>query len=266
MKHKYLVYFLFILFNSYSNAQTLQDLQKLRSEYEDFKKGQNKELSESFQTINQNSTDSPSLRNLKFGNSKVDSVLYSNKRYYGYDFFTRNDSIAFWDNLPVPYDYILGPGDDLIILLWGETQLRKNFIISRDGTIYDDKVGLLNLSGKTLDESRKYLKSQFARVYSTLKGNNPSSYIDISIGRLGSINVNFVGNLNYPGVYPIHPFSTIITGLYQAGGIDTSGSLRNIQIKRNGVIYKDVDLYDYFIKGESSSIIQLRDQDIIVIP
>ena len=72
--------------------------------------------------------------------------------------------------------------------------------------------------------------------------------------------------MNYPGVYPIHPFSTIITGLYQAGGIDTSGSLRNIQIKRNGVIYKDVDLYDYFIKGESSSIIQLRDQDIIVIP
>ena len=134
------------------------------------------------------------------------------------------------ENLPIPSNYILGPGDELVISLWGQTQLRESYTISREGKIYDEKVGLLNLNGRTIEQARAYLKNQFGRVYSTLNGKNPSAYIDVSLGDLRSINVNFVGNLNYPGIYPIHPFSTVITGLIQAGGIDTLGSLRNIEI------------------------------------
>ena len=75
-----------------------------------------------------------------------------------------------------------------------------------------------------------------------------------------------MGEISYPGVYPIHPFSTLITGLIQAGGIDTTGSLRNIQIKREGTLITEVDLYDYLLKGEIPQNIQLRDQDIVIVP
>ena len=79
--------------------------------------------------------------------------------------------------------------------------MRKKYPISRDGTIYDEKVGLLNIAGKTIELAREYLQNQFGRVYATLTGNNPTSYIDVSLGQLRSINVNFVGEINYPGVY-----------------------------------------------------------------
>lgn len=186
--------------------------------------------------------------------------------HFGYDFFTLRNEVAFWENLPTPVSYLLGPGDELIIALWGETQLRSSLIISRDGKIYDEKVGLLNISGKTMEEAKIYLKNQFGRIYATLKGRNPSTYMDVSLGALRSINVNFVGQVKYPGVYPVHPFSTVITGLIQAGGVDTLGSLRNVQIKRDGKLYSTVDLYAYFLQGELPDKIQLRDQDIIVIP
>ena len=107
-------------------------------------------------------------------------------------------------------------------------------------------MGLLNLSGKTIEEAQVYLKSQFARIYSTLIAKNPTTYIDISLGDLKSINVNFVGEVKYPGIYPIHPFSSLITGIMQIGGIDTTGSLRSILINRNNKLLKEVDLYQFF--------------------
>ncbi len=194
----------------------------------------------------------------------IDSLDYVSK-FFGYNFFTRRDSVAFWENLPTPLNYLLGPGDELIVSLWGETQLRKKYIISRDGKIYDNKVGVLNLMGKTIEEAQEHINSKFERVYSTLGGSKPTTYLDISLGQLRSINVNFVGEVKFPGVYPVHPFSNIITGLIQAGGVDTTGSLRTIFLKR-GTEIKKIDLYNYLIKGDIPKGIQLRDQDVIVIP
>lgn len=250
-------------------GQSLQDLQKMRSEYEKFKENQDQII----QPLGKNPdirtqsglpsrtqfTPYVESRNTELENKKI-------KKYYGYDFFIQRDSVAFWENLPTPANYLLGPGDELIISIWGETQLRQKYIISREGKIYDEKVGLLNLSGRTIDEARDYLKVQFGRVYSTVNTKTPTSFMDVSIGELQSINVNFVGHLNYPGTYPIHPFSSVITGLIQVGGVDTTGSLRRIQIKRNNKDLVQIDLYDYFIKGDISSIVRLRDQDIILVP
>ena len=97
-----------------------------------------------------------------------------------------------------------------------------------------------------MKDAVNYLSIQFGKVYATLKGRNPTTYIDISLGKLRSINVSFVGEVIFPGIYPIHPFSTVITGLIQAGGIDTTGTLRNIKINRNGEVVSEIDLYDYF--------------------
>ena len=134
--------------------------------------------------------------------------------------------------------------------MWGQTQLRNNYVISKDGKIYDERVGLMVLSGKTLTDAYNYLNKQYQKAYSTLSGNNPKTFMDVSLGQLGSINVNFVGECNFPGIYALHPFSTLITGLIQSGGVDTTGSLRSISIKRNGKKLKDIDLYEYFLKGK----------------
>ena len=88
--------------------------------------------------------------------------------------------------------------------------------------------------------------------------------MDLSFGDLQSINVNFVGFVKKPGIYPLHPFSSLLTGLIQAGGIDTSGSLRSVKIKRNTNEEYEFDLYDYLINGNKSDKLQLRNQDVII--
>ena len=252
------------------SAQSIQELQQLKAEYEKFQKDQ-KQLKlpvglERYEDPRTSLPEEAKFTPYMFKKDFLDEKDGDELKPYGYDFFTLRDTVAFWENLPTPANYLLGPGDELVISLWGETKLRETYIISRDGKIYDEKVGLLNMTGKTIDVALQYLESQFGRIYATLNGKNPSSFIDLSLGKLKSINVNFVGEVKYPGVYPVHPFSTVITGLIQAGGVDTSGSLRTIQIKRDGEVVTVVDLYDYLLKGNLPNNIQLRDQDIVVIP
>ena len=188
-------------------------------------------------------------------------------KHFGYDFFTMRDTISIWNNLPVPPSYILGPGDEIIISLWGETQLRDNYTIGREGMVYVERVGQLSLTGKSMEQAKKYLEKQFQKVYETLKGSRPSTYMDVSLGQLKSINVTFVGEVKSPGIYPVHPFSTILTGLIQAGGVDTTGSLRNIQIIRPVTDPQQVDMYAFLLSGETGQAnMRLQDNDVIFIP
>ena len=269
-KDKQRVYFivLFVIF-SLTYSQNLQDMQKLKAQYEQEKL--------SVQNTNNPNIDIQNNLQLDGRPANIEIIPYqlpvdisdslkSLKSFFGYSFFTKRSEVNFWENLPISQDYLLGSGDQLIVSLWGETQLRQTYTISRDGTIYDNKVGLLNLSGKSLNESQQFLKKQFGRVYATLISSKPTSYIDVSLGELRSINVNFVGSVLYPGVYPIHPSSNLILGLIQAGGVDTTGSLRNIEIIRGSTTIAKVDLYEYFLKGDVPDDIQLRDNDIVFVP
>tara|TARA_Y100001935_G_scaffold141061_1_gene116579 strand:+ start:5790 stop:7682 length:1893 start_codon:yes stop_codon:yes gene_type:complete len=262
--------FLILAFsNAFLVSQSITDLNKLRREYNEIIKNQ-QEVDNTLDLFeSENDTQFSPLKEKSLVPYEPNQIEKESKKmnlnHFGYDFFTLRDSISIWENLPTPPNYFLGPGDELIVSLWGETQLRKKYIISRDGKIYDDRVGLLTLSGKTIEDARNYLKSQYSKVYATLSKKNPSTFIDVSIGQIKSINVNFVGKVRYPGVYSVHAFSNLITGLIQAGGIDTTGSLRNIIIKRFNNPDKIIDLYDYFIFGNKPENIQLRDQDIVFV-
>jgi protein involved in polysaccharide export with SLBB domain len=267
-RYKQIVYFIYFFIASYGYSQTisLEEAMKAKSDYERGLRGENNlgKQKDSNQ-VNRSSGD-PNMANIiPYEELNVDDDL-SDEYYYGYDYFTSRDTIPFWENLPTPRSYLLGPGDELVVVLWGETQFRSSYIITREGTIFDDKVGLLNLMGKSISEAEEYLISQFGRVYSTLRGVTRTSYLDISLGKLRTINVNFVGGASYPGVYPLHPFSNVITGLIQSGGVDTIGTLRAVQIKRYGEPTITVDLYSYFVNGNMPKKIQLRDQDIVYIP
>ncbi len=265
--YKYFVYILFIAFVfPFINAQSIQDLNKMKKEFEQIKRvgklsnpltnqqgAENDDLSIDFQQI------------VPFSSESRDSLHQRNK-FFGYDFFSNRDTVSFFNNLPAPPNYIVGPGDELRVSIWGETQISQTYVLSKEGTIYDEKVGLLGIIGKNLAETELYLKNQFSKVYSTMKGSNPSTFIDVSLGRLGFINVNFVGGVKFPGIYPIHPFSNLIMGVIHAGGIDTTASLRKIKIIRDGKEFSQIDLYSYLLKGELPEKIQLRDQDIVVVP
>ena len=187
-------------------------------------------------------------------------------KYFGYDFFTTSLDRKIWDNQPPQSGYILGAGDEVFIEIWGDTQLRISHVIDQYGKIYVDKIGQVYLTGTTLKDAENKLLKKFQNVHSSLKGNQPTAILDVSIGKLKSINVTLLGQAGIPGVHVIHPFSTIITGLLQTGGVLKTGSLRNIQLIRNGQTFSILDFYQYFLNGKTGNDLRLLDGDIIFIP
>lgn len=187
--------------------------------------------------------------------------------YFGYDFFMGRDQLTMWDNLPIPTDYLIGPGDEIIVTLWGDTELRSTSLINREGNVYFEKIGLVNLVGLNFSDAKSLLRSKFEKVYATLRGGEQSTtYMEVSLGTLKSINVRFLGEVNTPGIFPIHPFSTVSTGLMQVGGISIIGSLRDIQVIRDGSTIETVDYYQYLLFGDVSSEIRLQDNDVVFVP
>ncbi len=267
INYKQKMYTIFFFCISVSFSQNIQDLQKIQREFDKITR-QNTNRMDGQDTFIDNSSLSPELIQIPSRqniNAYNDSLSVMDK-FFGYNFFAKKDTISFWQNLPIPNDYVLGPGDELVVSLWGETQIRKSYIISKDGKIFDDKIGILFLAGKNISEVKSYLKNQFSTKYSTLSGSSPSSFIDISMGKLKSINVAFVGQMNNPGQYPIHPFSNLSTGIMQVGGIDTTGSLRTVKIIRNEKTLVEVDFYDFLLYGVLPDKIQLKDNDIVLVP
>ena len=185
--------------------------------------------------------------------------------YFGYSYFQRD--INFFDNIPTPSNFKLGPGDEIILSLWGETNSRENFIINKEGLIYYQNIGFINLSNKTIEQAELLLTNELSAIYSTLKEKNNSTNLKIELGKLKSINVYFTGQINTPGISLIHPFSDVFSAIVQAGGIKNDGSLRNVQLIRDGKTISMFDFYSLFIKGENTfSEIRILDGDIIHIP
>jgi len=253
------------------SGQSTSDIRQLKKQYESILLDQDieKRLSSDGMEDDKIDGDLPIKQELELNllefHKETDSKM--KLKHFGYDFFTMRDTMSILNNLPVPSSYILGPGDEIIISLWGETQLRDNYTIGREGMVYVERVGQLSLTGKSMEKAKIYLEKQFQKVFETLKGSRPSTFMDVSLGQLKSINVTFVGEVKLPGIYPVHPFSTVLTGLIQAGGVDTTGSLRNIKIIRPVTDPQQVDLYAFLLSGETvQANLRLQDNDVIFIP
>ena len=185
--------------------------------------------------------------------------------YFGYNYLKKD--ISFFDNIPTPADYKLGPGDEIIISLWGENNFRTNITINKDGMIYYENIGFINLSNKTLASAEVLLTEELSRIYSTLKDKNNPTKLMLELGKLKSINIYFSGHIENPGINLVHPFSDIFSAIVQVGGINDKGSLREIQLIRNGKIIDKVDFYSFFMDGKNNfSNIKLIDGDVIHIP
>jgi protein involved in polysaccharide export with SLBB domain len=189
---------------------------------------------------------------------------------FGYDIFnysptTFQPSI----NIPVPNSYVIGPGDEIVISLWGETQLVYNLTVSQDGSIYIPDVGLVYVSGLTMKGLREKLLSVLSKSYSSLnvsaKG-GAKTHLDVTTGQLRSVKVYVLGEVNTPGGYTLPALSTAFTALYYSGGPTINGSLRDVQVIRGGKVVSTIDIYDYLVKGDQSDDIGLQDGDVLFVP
>jgi polysaccharide export outer membrane protein len=188
---------------------------------------------------------------------------------YGHDifdyqasFFTPSASSA------PPPSYVLGPGDELSVSMWGETRFNLQSSVNREGNIVIADVGPVGASGLTVQQFQEKLLKRMSSVYSSLQGGaRARTFLDVSLGKLKNIQVFVVGEVNRPGGYSIPSMSTVMTAIYSAEGPGIDGSLRNIQIIRKGERLPPVDLYMYIAQLDKSADVLLADGDIVnVVP
>ena len=181
-------------------------------------------------------------------------------RQFGYDFFDKDIS-AFTPiiSVPVGSDYIIGPGDNFTIHLWGKAEKTYNVTVTREGNITLPRLGTMTVSGLTFAELKPYLHHKFKQYY-------PYFEISITMGSLRTVEVFIVGEAKNPGTYSVSSLSTAITALFAAGGPSKKGSLRDIKIFRNGEQIRSLDLYEFFIRGTKGDDIRLQPGDTVFIP
>jgi protein involved in polysaccharide export with SLBB domain len=161
--------------------------------------------------------------------------------------------------VPVTPDYVIGPGDELLIQVWGQVTLNSRYTVDRSGSIYIPQVGSLHVAGLTFAQMQEYLKAQFGRVFRNFD-------LNVNMGQLRSIQVFVVGQARRPGSYTISSLSTLTNALFATGGPTPQGSMRHIQLKRSGKVVVDFDLYDLLQHGDKSNDVQLLPGDVIYIP
>lgn len=192
---------------------------------------------------------------------KAEDVAKENQVYGRNIFNTRNLTFEPSVNIATPLNYRLGPGDEVIIDIWGASQNTLREQISPDGTINIAGIGPLYLSGMTIDESQQYLTRELSRIYS-----DENNQIRVTLGNTRTIQINVMGEVVQPGTYSLSSFSTMFHALYRAGGVNDIGSLREVQLVRNGKKVATIDVYDFIMKGKAQDDIRLEEGDVIIVP
>jgi len=210
------------------------------------------DTSKLFEAINQPQVDT-TLENLK-------------KRIFGYSLFF-NKQLTFEPsiNIPTPKDYQLGPGDEVLIDIWGASQQNYDLTISPDGAIVIDNVGPIYINGLTIEKASTKILGRLSTIYAGMLGAHPNTFGQITLGNLRSIMVSVVGEINSPGTYTVPSLATVFNALYLSNGPTINGSMRNIQVYRDNKLLTTLDIYDFLVKGDQKNNVRLQDQDIIMI-
>jgi protein involved in polysaccharide export with SLBB domain len=170
-------------------------------------------------------------------------------------------------NLPTPTSYVLGPGDEVVISVWGETKLNYQLQVNREGNIVISDVGPVMANGLTMQQLREVLIRRMTVIYSGLKNGrgDANTFLDVSVGKLRTIQIFVLGEVVSPGGYSLSSMSTSFHALYLSGGPTVRGSLRDVAVLREGKTLSRVDFYDYILKGDKSKDVRLQDGDIVFV-
>lgn len=200
--------------------------------------------------------------------NKIDNESKLDAKVFGRNIFN-NTNLSFEpnSNMATPANYKLGPGDEVIIDVFGANQTTIRNSISPDGSINVDILGPVYLNGMTISEANSYLKRRLAKIYAGIRhGGAAHTDIRLTLGQIRTIQVNIMGEVNVPGTYRLSSFSGIFHALYKAGGISELGSLRNIKLVRNGKTIHAIDIYDFLMKGTMKDDTRLEEGDVILVP
>ena len=179
---------------------------------------------------------------------------------YGFDLFSKEASTyAPVDNIPVTPDYTIGPGDELLLHIWGQIDSIQSVVVDRNGMISIPKVGQLSVVGVRYQNLQAHLKAAISKIFRNFE-------VDVSLGKLRSIQVFVVGQALLPGNYTVSSLSTLVNALFASGGPSAKGSMRHIQLKRSGKVVTEFDMYELLLKGDKSKDVQLLSGDVIYIP
>jgi polysaccharide biosynthesis/export protein len=181
-------------------------------------------------------------------------------KVYGRQLFDEvPNTFAPMDRVPVPSDYTIGPGDELLIRVWGKIDLDTKVTVDRNGQIFIPKVGTLSVAGLRFEQLESYLQTAISNIYKGFE-------LNVSLGQLRSIQIFVLGSARQPGAYTISSLSTLVNALFASGGPSATGSMRNIQLRRADRIVTEFDIYDLLRRGDKSHDVQLLPGDVIYIP
>ena len=192
---------------------------------------------------------------------------YTPTRVFGVDVFRRTTT-QFLPLLsgPVPADYKLGPGDNLVLILTGDVELAHTLAVTREGFILIPQVGQVFVSNLTLEQLRGVLYDRLGRVYSGVRRNNATTRFDISVANVRANQIYVVGEVSQPGAYQISSLGTVLTALYAAGGVTERANLRSVEVRRGDKPVATLDLYDYLLRGDVQADVRLQTGDVVFVP
>jgi protein involved in polysaccharide export with SLBB domain len=216
-----------------------------------------------------NSTRSLNVRDSDLSQKAIiDSTLQAEgNRIFGFSFFN-NDRLTFEPsiNVPVSDDYILGPGDELVVDIWGASQQTYNIQINKQGDVTIPLLGPIHIGGISLGQAKKYIVQRLGSLYSDLLSESPRTFANVQMGKLKTIKVNVVGEVFTPGSYTLPGTASLFNVLYLAGGPNLKGSFRDVQLIRNGEVIANLDIYDFLINGNAGVNVSLMDNDVVMVP
>lgn len=188
------------------------------------------------------------------------------EQIFGHNLFD-NPNLTFEPNINVatPSSYSLGPGDEVIIDVWGASETTIRQVISPEGSILVNSLGPIYLSGKTVVEANDFVKQELAKIYSGITGDAPTTYVKLTLGEIRTIQVSVMGEVNVPGTYTLSSFASVFHALYYAGGVNDIGTLRSVRVVREGNTIAELDIYEYIMRGQIDDNIRLQDGDVILV-
>ena len=195
-----------------------------------------------------------------FINAPSEKFIEEPLSYFGYDFFSEVPStFASSDNIPIPPDYILGPNDGIRVILFGNKNITHKLVVSRNGDIFFPEIGPIMVSGLSFSEVEEVIQQLVSNKYIGTTSR-------VTMDKLRSINIFVLGEALQPGMYTVSSLSTLTNAILKNGGVKSTGSLRNIELKRQGEVIKKFDAYDLLLNGDTSNDERLMEGDVVFIP
>jgi polysaccharide export outer membrane protein len=253
------------------SAQTMEEKKELYEKYLKSKQSSNAESIDTYESPEifdgaavDEGTNTPEPTPHKKGTQPAtdeeQTDVWGSLKPFGYDMFTeRSANFAPPEIATVPPDYEVGPGDNLLVNVWGRVDMELNLTVNREGSVFIPKVGDVICYGLTLEDVQERMRKRLSEIYSEFN-------MSVTLGKIRTIKVYIYGEVKQPGGYTLSSLSTLFNALYAAKGPNERGSMRKVRLLREGETLQEIDLYKFLLDGDASGDVRLHSEDVVFVP